>query len=68
MANRVSVKLDATKEQIEEMRCLIGRKFPARDKTGKPLPYSPLGEFLINNFGEEISDAIRKEQDNGEGN
>jgi len=65
MKNKISVKLDATKEQIQHMEQLKGDKSKLHNDKGHLLPYSKLGEYLINNFGEQISDAIRTNQDNG---
>jgi len=66
MKNKISVKLDATKEQIQHMERLKGDKSKLHNDKGHLLPYSKLGEYLINNFGEQISDAIRTNQYNGE--
>jgi len=60
MAKKISVKLDATKEQIEHMEQLKGNKSRIYNAQGQPLPYSKLGKYLIDNFGEQISNAIRK--------
>ncbi len=65
MANKISVKLDATKGQKQHMEHLKGNKTKLHNSQGHLLPYSKLGKYLIDNFGEEISDVIRKEQDNG---
>jgi len=65
MAKKISVKVPATKEQIKEMIRLRGDKSRGNNNQGQPLPYSKLGGYLIENFGEQISDAIRKDQDNG---
>jgi hypothetical protein len=65
MANKISVKLDATNEQKQHMEHLKGNKTKLHNAQGQPLPYSKLGKYLIDNFGEQISDEIRKEQDNG---
>jgi len=65
MANKISVKLDATKEQIQHMEQLKGNRSKLYNAQGQPLPYSKLGKYLIDNFGEQISNAIRKHQDNG---
>jgi hypothetical protein len=65
MAKKISVKVPATKEQIKEMIRLRGDKSRGHNSQGQPLPYSKLGGYLIENFGEQISDAIRKDQDNG---
>lgn len=64
MANKISVKLDATKEQIQHMKQLKGDKSKLHNAQGRPLPYSKLGKYLIDNFGEQISNVIRKQQDN----
>jgi hypothetical protein len=64
MANKISVKLDATKEQKQEMEQLKGDKSKLHNDKGHLLPYSKLGKYLIDNFGEQISNAIRKQQDN----
>jgi hypothetical protein len=61
--NKISVKLDVTKEQIQHMEQLKGNKSKLYNKQGLPLPYSKLGKYLIDNFGEQISNAIRKHQD-----
>lgn len=53
----ISIKLNATKEQIEEIKRLKGKRFP---KSRKPKPYSPLGEYLINNFGDELVNKLIK--------
>jgi len=66
MANKISVKLDATKEQKQYMEQLKGNKTKLHNSQGHLLPYGKLGKYLIDNFGEEISDAIRKHQNNGE--
>ena len=63
MANKISVKLDATKEQIQHMEQLKDDKSKLHNNKGHLLPYSKLGKYLIDNFGEQISDAIRKHQD-----
>lgn len=60
MTKKISVKLDATKEQIQQMEYLKGNKSKLHNNQGQPLPYSKLGKYLIDNFGEQISDAIRK--------
>jgi hypothetical protein len=64
MANKISVKLDATNEQKQEMEQLKGDKSKLHNDKGHLLPYSKLGKYLIENFGEQISNAIRKQQDN----
>jgi hypothetical protein len=64
MANKISVKLDATKEQIQYMEQLKGGKSKLYNAQGQPVPYSKLGKYLIDNFGEIISNAIRKQQHN----
>jgi hypothetical protein len=58
--NKISVKLDATKEQIQHMEQLKNGKSKIYNAQGQPLPYSKLGKYLIDNFGEQISNAIRK--------
>ncbi len=63
MVNKISVKLDATKEQKQYMELLKGDKSKLHNSQGQPLPYSKLGKSLIDNFGEQISNAIRKHQD-----
>ena len=63
MANKISVKVDASKEQIQHMEQLKGNKSKLHNAQGQPLPYSKLGKYLIENFGEQISNAIRKKQD-----
>jgi hypothetical protein len=68
MANKISVKLDATNEQKRHMEHLKGNKTKLHNAQGHLLPYSKLGKYLIDNFGEQISDAIRKHQDNGTSN
>lgn len=65
MTNKISLKLDATNEQKQHMEHLKGNKTKLHNAQGQPLPYSKLGKYLIDNFGEQISDAIRKQQDNG---
>ena len=65
MANKISVKLDATKEQKQHMEQFKGDKSKLHNAQGHLLPYGKLGKYLIDNFGEQISDAIRKQQDNG---
>jgi hypothetical protein len=65
MAKKISVKLDVTNEQKQHMEHLKGNKTKLHNSQGHLLPYSKLGKYLIDNFGEEISDVIRKEQDNG---
>ena len=60
MTNKISVKLDATKEQIQHMEQLKGNKSKLYNAQGRPLPYNKLGKYLIDNFGECISNAIRK--------
>lgn len=60
MAKKIPVKLDATKEQIQHMEYLKGNKSKLHNAQGQPLPYSKLGKYLIDNFGKQISDAIRK--------
>jgi hypothetical protein len=63
MANKISVKLDATKEQIQHMEQLKdGKKL--HNAQGHLLPYSKLGKYLIDNFGEQIANAIRKHKHN----
>ena len=62
MPNKISVKLDATKEQKQYMELLKGDKSKLHNAQGHLLPYSKLGKYLIDNFGEEISDAIRKDK------
>jgi hypothetical protein len=57
---KISVKLDATKEQKQYMEQLKGNKSKLHNAQGQPLPYSKLGKYLIDNFGEQISNAIRK--------
>jgi hypothetical protein len=59
--SKISVKLDATKEQKQEMEQLKGDKSKLHNDKGHLLPYSKLGKYLIDNFGEQISDAIRKQ-------
>jgi hypothetical protein len=61
--NKISVKLDATKEQIQHMEQLKSGKSKIYNAQGQPLPYSKLGKYLIENFGEQIANAIRKQQD-----
>jgi hypothetical protein len=61
--NKISVKLDATKEQIQHMEQLKNGKSKIYNAQGQPLPYSKLGKYLIENFGGQIANAIRKEQD-----
>ncbi len=63
MANKISVKVDATKEQIQHMEQLKGGRSKLHNDKGHLLPYSKLGKYLIDNFGEQISNAIRKHQD-----
>jgi len=65
MGSKISVKVKATKDQVKEMIRLRGDKSRGHNNQGQPLPYSKLGGYLIENFGEQISDAIRKDQDNG---
>lgn len=60
MPKKILVKLDATKEQIQHMEQLKGGKSKLHNAQGQPLPYSNLGKYLIDNFGEQISNAIRK--------
>jgi hypothetical protein len=60
MANKISVKLNANKEQIQHMKQLKNGKSTIYNAQGQPLPYSRLGKYLIENFGEQISNAIRK--------
>jgi hypothetical protein len=62
MSKKISVKLDATNEQKQHMEHLKGNKTKLHNSQGQPLPYSKLGKYLIDNFGEEISNAIRKQQ------
>ena len=57
---KIQVKLNATKEQIQHMEYLKGDKSKLHNNQGQPLPYSKLGKYLIDNFGEKISNAIRK--------
>ena len=72
MPNKISVKLDATKEQIQHMKHIKDGKSTLYNTQGQPLPYRKLGKYLIDNFGEIISNAIRidklnrnrKQQDN----
>ena len=61
--NKISVKLDATKEQIQHIEQLKNGKSKLHNDKGHLLPYSKLGKYLIDNFGEQISDAIRKQRD-----
>jgi hypothetical protein len=63
MANKISVKLDTTKEQKQHIEQLQGDKSKLHNSQGHLLPYSKLGKYLIDNFGEQISNAIRKQQD-----
>jgi len=65
MAKKIIVKVPATKDQVKDMIRLRGDKSRGHNNQGQPLPYSKLGGYLIENFGEQISDAIRKDQDNG---
>jgi len=60
MENKISIKLNATKEQIEEINRLKNDKSKLYNDKGLLLPYSKLGKYLIENFGEQIADAIRK--------
>ena len=61
MVKKISVKLDATKEQLQHMEQLKdGKKL--HNAQGQPLPYSKLGRYLIDNFGEQLADAIRKDK------
>jgi hypothetical protein len=62
MGKKISVKLDATKEQKQRMGQLKGNKSKLHNSQGQPLPYSKLGKYLIDNFGETISNAIRKDK------
>ncbi len=57
---KISIKLDATKEQKQYMQQLKGDKSKLYNTQGQPLPYSKFGKYLIDNFGEKISNAIRK--------
>jgi hypothetical protein len=61
MSKKISIKLDATNEQKQHMEHLKGNKTKLHNSQGHLLPYSKLGKYLIDNFGEEISDAIRKD-------
>ncbi len=65
MSKNITVKLDATKDQILEMGQLKGNKSKLHNSQGHLLPYSKLGKYLIDNFGGQVSDAIRKQQDDG---
>ena len=65
MEKKISVKLDATKEQIQHMKQLKGIKSKLYNAQGQPLPYRKLGKYLIDNFVKQISDEIRKQQENG---
>ncbi len=65
MSKNITVKLDATKDQIQEMGQLKGNKSKLHNSQGHLLPYSKLGKYLIDNFGGQVSDAIRKQQDDG---
>ena len=64
MAKKISVKLDATREQVQHIKQLKDSKSTLYNAQGHPLPYRKLGKYLIDNFGEQISNAIRKQQDN----
>ena len=64
MPNKISVKLYANKEQIKHMEKLKNGKSKIHNAQGQPLPYGKLGKYLIENFGKQISDKIRKQQDN----
>lgn len=61
MGKKITVKLNATKNQIQEIGQLKGNKSKLHNSQGHLLPYSKLGKYLIDNFGEQVSDAIRKE-------
>ena len=52
---KISIKLDVTSDQMLEMQTLKGmsKKFYKADKTG-----GLLGQYLVTNFGGEISHAI----------
>jgi hypothetical protein len=65
MIDKISVKVDASIEQIKHMKQLIKDKSKLHNDKGHLLPYSKLGKYLIDNFGEQISNAIIKQQDNG---
>ena len=65
MVKKISVKLNATKEQRQQMEQLKGNKSKLHNNQGQPLPYSKLGKYLIDNFGEQISNAIRKHKKDG---
>ena len=58
---KIPVKVNATKEQIQHMEYLKGNKSKLHNNQGQPLPYSKLGKYLIDNFGDKISEALFNE-------
>lgn len=54
----ISVVLKATPEQIAEVQKLSNKRVPGK-------PYSPRGKYLIEHFGKEIAEEIRKHEKDG---
>ncbi len=48
---KVTMNIKATKEQYEELMKLSHKKIPGK-------PYSPFGKYLIDNFGDQLSDLL----------
>lgn len=59
----VRFKLNPTKDQLEEIKQLIGDKTKLYNSQGQPLPYGKLGKYLIDNFGDKIVDEITKQEE-----
>ena len=59
MENTIKIKIEATPEQVAEMKRIKKLRHPPSRKP-KP-PFSPLGEYLVNNYGKEISEALFNE-------
>jgi hypothetical protein len=47
----IKLKVSATREQYEEMLKLSHKRIPGK-------LYSPFGKYLIDNFGEQLSDSL----------
>lgn len=56
MDGKIELKIKATKEQYEEMLKLSHKKIRGK-------PYSPFGKYLIENFGEQLSDVFFKQHE-----
>jgi hypothetical protein len=53
MDGKIELKIKATKEQYEEMLKLSHKRVPGK-------LYSPFGKYLMDNFGEQLSDSLFK--------